>query len=303
MAVQMKPLECGFVTLCIVLLICSVCIIIGFFYGLNKSNQKLPCIILLPTIILYILSIATFIAWIYHTLHYNEITRIFVFNLYGYQTYFFVVVQFIRIFLVFRNTRFKLSKLTIYFYKVIFTVFVILATTCNIVIRFEMSHISPIIIAVTISIVTIINLALTILFVRKLVTVKSSNEEDQSILRLVAKNTMLTCISTIFTLCLVLWIIIVRLEEASQGINNVVSVPLVIEWYIAVIDEFTKCLCISLAFKFFQTYYDSICGKAENKCMNCLVRIKPKDSTLTRKTLNMTNVNSNSMAATATHVP
>ena len=236
---------------------------------LKRTNterwQKLKCVYLIGLIFI-LATILTLFTLLPIMLCIKEYSLFYLFRLFFYiQTYCLLLLSFVRIHGVFKDTFLRLSKYQIVFRIILFSIlFIVIASAFGrIFINFS-PNISSIFEAITSSMVfvliTILSLSIMILFISKLVQVMKSNN-DSELIGVITQLSLLTFISITITLsvpiCLITFIFILDLPQ------------IYIEWireYILLFDTATNFWCIMLSFKAMNGYYIMICGCIDNKC-------------------------------------
>ena len=177
---------------------------------------------------------------------------------YGNQIGFLLMVLFLRLKTMFGETMYALSKTT----KIMFiTIWSIMY--CSIPMGFILSRMLQIlltIISFLFAISGVLNVAISILFIRKLVDVNKNLYEESSddLINVITKTSILTVISCIFTVILMISLIFQILSEEYR--NSIIPTLFLLS------DSFTNFICISLQFKFFEKEFYYFCGCIDTKC-------------------------------------
>ena len=186
-------------------------------------------------------------------------------SFYGLQYYLLLFVLFIRLYLVFKNTKFELSKTTINIYKFVFILSVLLIISIA-PIQIFLAH-APIIIlssqALMLLLAIVLNVSLSILFIYKLVQVNKDQDvrNNGNLLDIITKNTILTVISNCATILVILGMVL-SIIVPDHNVYWVFTVNVLVQY----MDVYTNFICIALTFRCFISFYGNICGLLDRKC-------------------------------------
>ena len=197
-------------------------------------------------------------------------------DLYVIQLYFLWIVLFIRLYYIFIDTPYSLSKLTIRIYSIIF----IFAPVLTVLI--SVNDLYTIFIVLGLSGGIFITLSIIILFIFKLIQVYTryseyqehqnidddndlnlAKEENIGLLTIITKNTILVIISTLFSL-LILFILIMNFIFSVYNVKygyqeQFLDICLLLDIYITTI-------CLIFQFKYLHQSYEYFCGCIDIVC-------------------------------------
>ena len=180
---------------------------------------------------------------------------------YGNQIGFLLMVLFLRLKEMFDETMFAISKTTNNLFMSIWFLMY-----CSIPILFILSRMIQTlltIISFLFGISGILNIIISILFIKKLLDVNKnlSKESSEELINVITKTSILTVISCIFTIILMISLIFQIFNEEYR--NSIIPT-----WFL-LSDSFTNFICISLQFKFFKREFYYFCGCMDRKCKSC----------------------------------
>jgi len=190
---------------------------------------------------------------------------------YGNQEFFFMMTLYLRLFVSFKDSSFKLSRRS---HKVLIALFVFLPLVAftNISIRDSIpttiSTVNSVIIA-TMS----LSLSLTISgsFLWKLFTINKVSQtlnDNNKFLFLITRNTVLVTISISMSILCVITYGLIRGLFPDDDIYAV-STTWYIQWFMFLIDVDTNFICIALTNGAFTAWYYKLCTSLDSKCRTC----------------------------------
>ena len=251
--------------------ICMSYIIILFFkYHChpNTESPTPPKILFIAgifyTIITFLNCVQYLINGIYWAATCNKYSPALLFSgiiLYVLQTYFLWLILFLRLYIVFRNSAYKLSKCTIIFFISMFTILPI-ATFSLFNPSVQSNGWRVYIIAISVFVLSILlSLSISIIFLYKLFIIYKAVQfkSDDTFLSLITKNTILVVISISFS------VINLVVTALVPDIGYTFSLAF-IRHFMFLFDIFTNFICVTLAFQCFDNYYDIFCGLLDKKC-------------------------------------
>ena len=177
---------------------------------------------------------------------------------YGNQIAFLLLVLIIRLNIMFKDTIYKLSKVTVSTLSIVWII--MYAVIPVLIVIFKESSIFFTIVALIILICGIFNSVLCVIFIKKLLEINKNSDKKtrDKLLNVITKTSILTVISCIFT-----W-----LSSASfcyQVVNKQYQHS-VFPIYFELFDSFTNFFCIMLSFRYFDDKYYLFCGCLDRKC-------------------------------------
>lgn len=178
---------------------------------------------------------------------------------YLFSTYFLLLLSYIRIYLVFKDTIVPLSRCTTRFRIVIFSVLAIfiIASVITVIIfdlkesSFLVEMIGYLLTSLSFVLIILLSIMTMILFIRKLKQAFRNLSDDDVLIALITQLSILTIISVSITILVPFLLIIDR------------------GWlfdFMIVFDIATNFHCIMLTFDQMNGYYMSICGFCDSKC-------------------------------------
>jgi len=187
------------------------------------------------------------------------------------QMYALWVVLFLRVYYLFRNSSFALSKLTITLYAAAFIAVPLAIIPTAIVLGFSAgNYLTLPYVALSLCLST----ALLITFLAKLLEIVTGLGSDEILIRAATKNTLLALISISFTLLVLLVLMSLRIRHHGSGDYSIAE-ELVLELVVTV-DVISNYLCVFLAYKFFDRRYYQLFGGLDRKFAKCFQKLLTK---------------------------
>eukprot|EP01084_Bolivina_argentea_P285104 488844_1 len=217
----------------------------------KTTNHSYHCglLFLLATILLLLSFIHEYIHFYMGNIGWYRIGTLIKSLLYAIQFYFLLLTLFIRLYSVFHGTVFKLQKHTIRFYVTMYILMPFMMLTAAVIWKYVI--IGAIILALTAILTISLVISILILFIYKLIQVYSKHNDD-TLIGVITKNTILTFASILFTL-ISMFAIIIFGDTFWSDIAMIV-------------DLYTNFLSIMLTYDCFNNYYVTICHCMDNKC-------------------------------------
>ena len=263
-----------------------ICTIIYVYYQLianrnieksSKLSQKCGYIFILSVLLAITSSIITFSGKCYKiSWNIYQLSLLIYYTMFGIHSFVLIIIFFDRINRVFYRTPFQLSKCTKYSWYFILTAFplyllIILIGfgTCS------NSNNNNCFIWVYLGclllfIYVLLLIALTCLFINKLIQVYNNDNNNQELIKAITKMTILASLSVFITF----------LDAISTifyfRLNNIYS-----EWisiFIALADIYTNFICIVFCYKYFKPFYNKLCKCLDMKCRKCWIIIISKNN-------------------------
>ena len=234
-----------------------------FFTDKKNPIQR---VLFYPSLIFFIFCILSLSAILSQVIM-NEllITQIFSGGFYGLQLYALLIVLIIRLYLVFKGTKFKLSQLTLNIYKILFVLTFLMIITIIPTILYLNSKLIFTIFTLMLIHAIFMNLSLSVLFVVKL---NQINNHQSKLFDIWTKNTILAIISNMMTLFVIFGFI---LSILINDPNNywIFSFNVIVQLF----DIYTNYVCIALSFQCFQDKYLKICGCLDRRFKTLYTKI------------------------------
>ena len=200
---------------------------------------------------------------------------------YGLQLYVLLIVLILRLYLIFKDTKFRLSQFTINLYKFLFALTAIMLTFIVPLILTFNSNLIWSIFTLMLIVSIFMNLSLSGMFVYKLVSINNDrihrihkDSDHTLLLNIITKNTILTIISNTMTLFVIGGFVLSLLMDDPDdeqywifGINVLCQE----------LDCYTNFVCIALSFQCFEKKYQKICGWLDKKFRKCIDHKKDDD--------------------------
>eukprot|EP01083_Nonionella_stella_P025458 70105_1 len=185
---------------------------------------------------------------------------------YGAQVILVWVVLFLRLCFIFKNSVFKLSNCTKASFTITLATMPTLLIICFLPVwpTMESLYIAS---SVLLLLAVIISIWLTVLFSFKLYKVQTSRlnvNDDDELLSMITKNTVLATVSILVTVIAVC--------------GNTIYVAFQSEYmlyaslFVFLLDHYTNFVCIFLTYRFCDGYYLTLCGFVDNKCRLCYAK-------------------------------
>eukprot|EP01084_Bolivina_argentea_P157555 274536_1 len=194
-------------------------------------------------------------------------------TIYCIQSYLLLLLLFFRLYFVFCGTIYGLSKLTLKIYTILFCLLPFFFSIAVYQIGIEGRWNNPLMVTIIIIgyiYIIIFASTISILFIHKLlIMARSINANNDSLIIVVTKTSILSFISSFMTIIppLVLMVIFIKGSDSIyyQTTTQQYIVRFIIDILFA-IDVFTNFICIVLSYKFFNHSYLVICGNLDAKC-------------------------------------
>ena len=237
-----------------------------FIYKYSTSTAKVSRTLFWFTQIFLFFAICTMIAMTLRIIFGNSVgfIRIFVVISLGNQMEFLLVVFFLRLYTMFKNTFYELHTNAVYSY--IIALIFLYCTIPVLIFVFRKTSGFFIVVVCIFVVAAILQIIITTSFVKKTFKVNklaqtgsaSNDEIDAELLNIITKTSILFIISCIFT---VLNVISLAMRYVNENYDESVF-PV----YFGLMDSFTNAFCILLSFKYFEPQYLRICGCLDKKC-------------------------------------
>ena len=187
------------------------------------------------------------------------------------QTYCLLLLSFVRIYKVFKNTSMKLSKCITRFYKILFLILAI----CIPLSFFILIHQNAVFIFITVIAQSLtvllwifLGLSIMILFIHKLIQVyklyyqkQSDDDDDSELIGVITRLCILTLSSILFTF-------FIPIAYMFTHTNSLEYIYL----FATLIDIATNFWLIMLTFDSMNGCYSKLCGCINSKCQNCWMK-------------------------------
>ena len=257
---------------CVIVVSCVYLNILYVIYNI-KNWKPINCILFYCSQIFILFSISSMITVIIRVIFPylldNALIRLFLVIFYGNQMSFLYLVLFLRLKMIFHGTSYELSKIVVYIYMILFIIL------CLIIISLIIFHSQLSILGMLTSssllLSTILNINITILFVKKLFQVfkKNNDNNNNRIVNIITKTTILAIVSCTFTVLVVVSLILATLFTAYRE-SIVYPASLLM-------DSYTNSICVLLSFNVFQSKYDLLCRCLDAKCKSlCRYMTQPQ---------------------------
>ena len=222
---------------------------------------------------------------------YNIVLNVFT-QSYVVQTLLLLGILFARLYYVFKESRFPLSKITIKLYVIFYSlmiIFFIVGTAFRT--AFRESTVALAIYALAFLMQVIVIVILVSLFLYKITEVyKDMNKDDKGninpkLIIVVTKTSVLASISISITLVTAIAAII---TPSTRSVHVVFGTRI-----LSIFDLATNFWCIILSYRGYNGWYLKICAYCDSKCAVCwnnIVRAKSKESVKCIEETNQTNV-------------
>ena len=188
-------------------------------------------------------------------------------QLYGIQTELLLAIFFMRLYFIFDETVFALSKATIRIYWIIYCLCTLLWVAAAIAFsNFSHRSIASVIIGIAFSMSLITISILIILFLYKMTQVYTSvdlENSDPTYIGVITKTSILASIST--TLSLLNAIVIILEVLPSTRSIHIIFISKLFNVY----DVFTNFWCVILSFSDYADWYLKICRGCDSRCVSC----------------------------------
>eukprot|EP01084_Bolivina_argentea_P201444 344329_1 len=188
---------------------------------------------------------------------------------YGLQFYLLLLMLFIRLIAVFSGSPLQLSSKILRFYVAIYVIVPILIVLYMILIRYIEPIFSLSLLIFVFILVIFLIISITVLFVRRLITVYKDAESGEEWMNIVNKTTLLTLVSLSFTILAPIAVVFSALNESDiiQCVQN----------FILMIDMYSNLVCVVFSYSYFNKYYAKICGPLDMKCKRMWFKFVGKD--------------------------
>lgn len=195
----------------------------------------------------------------------SGIERIVYAAMYLIQLILLLLVFFLNIYYNFRETPWKLSRLSLRLYQLLFfLVCIICISIITTLDRIDM-RLSILLSFIMIILIFSLMISLMVSYIHRLIGVYKINTNDDKLALLITKSTLLTCISLVITLCNTP---LLALRVYHGGYTT--------EWlqkFMISFDVISNYLLIVMSYPLFDSYYKQLCGGLDSKCKNYLRRM------------------------------
>lgn len=236
----------------------------------TEKSKPIRRILFIPAVIHFIFCIGAKLSVLSQVIWKGMIiTQIFSGAFYGLQLYVLLIVLILRLYLIFKDTKFRLSQCTLNIYKALFLLTAIMLLFIIPVILTLNSNLIWTIFTLMLMVSILMNLSLSGMFVYKLTKIKQDNDDQNiSLLNIITKNTILTIISNTMTL-FVIGGFILSLFIDTDNDNNPKYWIFAINVLCQELDCYTNFVCIALSFQCFEDKYKKICGCIDTMFWKC----------------------------------
>eukprot|EP01084_Bolivina_argentea_P222035 375922_1 len=182
------------------------------------------------------------------------------------QIYFLLLTLFIRFKNVLNSTRHRFSRLTCYFFYILFSISALSLTIALTILIYRNTQMVTEILFIccigTVSTIIILIILIITLFVNKLVKVYKTTDHDDTFIQLITKIILLTFIVIFITL----------FDVISSALTVYFFSPITFLLYsqLKTIDAFINFYCVMLSYSKFKSHYHILCNYADNICRLCV---------------------------------
>lgn len=247
----------------LILIITMIPIIYKYVVMYRNSKEKKSKSLIYPGFFFFIAIYLTFCTLFTQGLFYCRNDRIYqmifpVFALlYSIQFCLLLILLFIRLYFVFNKTCLQLSNKTIISYCLIYIVmfFVLFAAA---IFQSVNPEIANVMVVMAFLLILILIVSIIGLFIYKIIQVYKSMGNDQELIGIITKATILTFVS-IFITCLSPISIIAFNKYESIHVRSMTTL-------IIIADLYSNFICIVLEYDYFNGYYHKLCSCMDIKC-------------------------------------
>ena len=256
------PILCGLTAISIVPFVYI------FLRAYARGNLKTTRFLFITTTIFYIVVFGLLLVsgaaygTYCHDLNLNALLRAIAVDLHSLHTLLLVGILFHRLYIIFKDTSMAISKPTLIFFWTYFLITMLILVVGSILFGFYYYHtITSIMLAICGLLVVTLTVFLVCLFVNKLYITHKRNMSQQNedgLKHTITKTSLLTLISTCNT---IFAYIVIAVWTYIDSIHFSFMRDILI-----ILDMYTNFVCVLLSYKYFDGYYDKLCGKCDNGC-------------------------------------
>ena len=190
------------------------------------------------------------------------------------QFYFLLLLLFIRLHSVFKDTMYELSRITVRIFKFAYILLLFLVIIGVMLFRFRIPG-SFIIAFIMVLIFIALIITLMVMYIRKLLKVykavsNTENAETENLIIIITKTTILTIFSLSVTFLTPIVLGIMSNAKCAECASNIGSTTMLLDIY-------TNFLCIALSYKCFGGAYIKLCGCTHKLCKKMWYKIAGKN--------------------------
>eukprot|EP01084_Bolivina_argentea_P034324 63525_1 len=177
------------------------------------------------------------------------------------QIFFLWIILFLRIYHIFRNSAFDLSKCIIRSYITAFICALAATIPIYYFFQFDADHFITL---PYVAMSAIFSTAILITFIHRLILVFTNLGRDEYLLKSLVKHTILAATSISCTFLVIIVLIILYVKHSGVLSRHSVLEELILELFI-LIDIVSNFVCILLSYSFFDKIFHKLCGKVNDK--------------------------------------
>ena len=181
---------------------------------------------------------------------------------YAIQIYLLLLLSFMRIVYILKDSPFKLSKNMVKFYHYTFIALPCIVAIFIIGLVMDIAIVMILAAILFFVIIVVLMISIMILFIAKLIKIyKLCNDDDSNMVGLITKNSILTFIFVLGILLMIIFVFVLNTTVNTNSASMDGIGDLVIN-----INVYVNLLCVILSFEIFYGYYIKICLCCHNKC-------------------------------------
>ena len=249
-------------------MILAISMIPALYKYISSFNLKTKKHLFWSALLFFILVFSTHLQWASALIFscYNMNTFIYLNNIFvqllGIQRLILLGVIFMRLHIIFKRTKHRLSLLTHKIYWIVYILsFISFIAGAVSYANFRQNPIGFIIIMIGLMIGSILFIFLFVLFINKLVTVYRTTDTDPELMALITKSSLLSFIQ-MSSMLIFISVTALAIQETSIHFGLVNGIFLCIDMSVS----FWTTI---LAYKSFSGWYEKMCGCCDAKCKSC----------------------------------